>query len=874
MAEWPAASLGDRYRLEREIGAGGMATVYLAHDPRHDRQVAIKVLRPELSAVLGGDRFLNEIRIAAQLQHPHILALYDSGSAEGLLYYVMPWVAGESLRRRLERERQLPVADAIRIAREVADALEYAHRQGVVHRDIKPDNILLHDGRALVADFGIALAVRNAGGTRLTGTGFSMGTPRYMSPEQVAAERDVDGRSDVYSLGCVLYEMLAGEPPHTGPTAQAILARTIADPPRPITELRDTVPAHVAAALHTSLAKLPADRFGSAAEFAEALASPVGAELALATPRKPRQRAMAAAGVGALAMLILVGGWLLGTRSLRAPSQSMPPSRLSIPAVGLSQAGSDLRYRSLGLLADGDGVVYATGSSGDRRLLVSHRFVDNEAKPIPGTVDMYAPDVSPDGRWFFARKWRGSGVRLPVEGTAVGISLAETASIDTSAASTMTFGAWHPDGSVWLTRQPFQTIERVTPAGDDTVVMFSGLEGVRLQQILADGRTALAIEVPSGGTSGRCVAVDLRTGRISLLVDEPIVQARHTAGFLVYARPDGAFLAAPFDARSRRVTGDAVTIAEGVVLAYAGEAQFAVARNGTVAYIPTEPSTLVLVDRAGNAKLATAERRNFHNPRFSPDGRRIAVDFNTNDGRDVWVLDREQSTLTRVSFDRAGADADWTPDSRSLTYRTDRYGRATLIKIGLGSASAPDSLYRWGNPTSWLPDGSAFVAFSNDSIGLVRNGGRGPFEGVLPRRFGELSLELSPDGRWLAFVSRQNGEREVFVRRLDGQGEVVQVSQSGGAEPVWGRSGRELFYRTLAAGSEELVLAKLEIEPRFRVQSRTPLFSVADFLGAAPHANYDVSPDGRTLVMVRRSPSTRIVVIQNLPALVRGELRD
>src|SRR6266540_1991987 len=265
-------ALADRYQVERELGQGGMATVYLAHDLRHDRHVALKVMRPELAAVIGTERFLQEIKTTAHLQHPHILPLFDSGEVDGTVFYVMPYVEGESLRDRLNREKQLPVSEAIRIAREAADALDYAHRHGIIHRDIKPENILLHDGRALVADFGIALAVSSAGGrTRLTETGMSLGTPHYMSPEQAMGEREITARSDVYALGAVLYEMLVGEPPFTGPTAQAVVAKVVTEEPRPLLPKRRTIPPHVEAAVLTALQKLPADRFASAAEFAEAL---------------------------------------------------------------------------------------------------------------------------------------------------------------------------------------------------------------------------------------------------------------------------------------------------------------------------------------------------------------------------------------------------------------------------------------------------------------------------------------------------------------------------------------------------------------------------------------------------------------------------
>ncbi len=265
------AALADRYDIERELGAGGMATVYLAEDLKHKRKVAVKVLRPDLAAVLGAERFVQEITTTASLQHPHILPLFDSGTADGFLYYVMPYVEGETLRGKLNRETQLGIDEAVGIAVSLADALDYAHRHGVIHRDIKPENILLHDGRPVVADFGIALAVSAAAGGRMTETGLSLGTPHYMSPEQATAEKELTNRSDIYSLASVLYEMLAGSPPHVGSSAQQIIMKIVTDEARPITELRRSVPPYVGAAVAKALEKLPADRFASAHEFAEAL---------------------------------------------------------------------------------------------------------------------------------------------------------------------------------------------------------------------------------------------------------------------------------------------------------------------------------------------------------------------------------------------------------------------------------------------------------------------------------------------------------------------------------------------------------------------------------------------------------------------------
>src|SRR5690348_816970 len=288
------AALAGRYRIERQLGAGGMATVYLARDLKHGREVAVKVLRPELAVALGPERFLRESELAARLAHSYILAVYDSGEPEGFLYYVMPYVDGESLRDRLDREHRLPLEDALTITREVADALTYAHSHDVVHRDIKPENILFQAGHAVVSDFGIARAISAAGGPRLTNTGIAVGTPAYMSPEQAAGEDALDGRSDVYSLACVLHEMLAGRPPFTGPTAESVLHQHLTAEPPAVSAIRRGIPTGVAAAARRALAKAPGDRFATARDFAHALTSRLPTAPEMIT--RPRRRAVIAAG--------------------------------------------------------------------------------------------------------------------------------------------------------------------------------------------------------------------------------------------------------------------------------------------------------------------------------------------------------------------------------------------------------------------------------------------------------------------------------------------------------------------------------------------------------------------------------------------------
>src|SRR5215208_1628967 len=367
-------ALADRYRIEREIGAGGMATVFLAHDIRHDRRVALKLLRPELSAVIGAERFLAEIKLTANLQHPHILPLFDSGEADGFLFYVMPFVEGESLRARLNRDKQLPVTDAVRITTEVASALDYAHRHGVVHRDIKPENILLHDGQALVADFGIALAASKAGGNRMTETGMSLGTPHYMSPEQAMGEREITARSDVYALGAVLSELLSGDPPFTGSTAQAVVARVVTESPRPLLPQRHTIPRHVEAATLTALEKLPADRFATAAEFADALRNPTYAATVPVTAAVPgRARPAARRWIGVLVpaaalLLAAAAGAALWSRSHRPPAALLSQFSLALKPHQNLQPPNPAGGARIALSPDGRALVYIGPADGGTRL--------------------------------------------------------------------------------------------------------------------------------------------------------------------------------------------------------------------------------------------------------------------------------------------------------------------------------------------------------------------------------------------------------------------------------------------------------------------------------------------------------------------------
>ncbi|HEY6059757.1 MAG TPA: protein kinase, partial [Gemmatimonadales bacterium] len=400
-------ALAGRYALERELGRGGMATVYLAQDLKHQRRVAIKVLKPELAAALGPERFLREIAIAAPLNHPHILPLLDSGEAAGFLYYVMPYVEGESLRDRLTREKQLPLGDALQIAREVADALSYAHSHDVVHRDIKPENILLESGHAVVADFGIARAITAAGSERLTETGIAVGTSAYMSPEQAVGSQELDGRSDLYSLGCVLYEMLSGETPYTGPTPQAILAKKLSEPLPRISVVRGAVPAGIGAALTKVLAGTPADRHLNAADFAAALARPevmVTPSASTQTwPDRVRKRLPRwVAGVAGLAAVALLVSQLPKSKPLNITISDITPVTTE-PGVEFQPAISP----------DGKEVAYVAGAIGAPHLVIrktANVAGGGEARPADSSLlREWYPSWSPDGDFVRFLACRAAG---------------------------------------------------------------------------------------------------------------------------------------------------------------------------------------------------------------------------------------------------------------------------------------------------------------------------------------------------------------------------------------------------------------------------------------------------------------------------------
>jgi serine/threonine-protein kinase len=845
-------ALADRYVIEQEIGAGGMAMVYLAQDEKHDRKVALKVLRPELAAVIGAERFLNEIKVTANLQHPHILPLHDSGEADTFLYYVMPFVEGDTLRDKLNREKQLGIDDAIEITRGVAAALDYAHRQGVIHRDIKPENILIHDGQPLVADFGIALAVSAAGGNRLTETGLSIGTPHYMSPEQAMGDRELDARSDVYSLGAMLYEMLAGDPPYTGSTAQAIVAKVITEKAPPVTATRDTVPGHVAAAIQKSLAKLPADRFASASDFAEALTN---TSYTIPTSVTPAATAEPAVGkrlnlgvVAAVAAVAVFAAAFIG----RATSPDLPQRlvRFSVAAPDSVRVIGRCCGRSMALSPDGTRLVFIGAGPGSQSPIYRREIGRLEAEPIPGTDGGSIPFFSPDGRWLGF--WLDGYLRKVSMAGGPPVPIAETS---------IARGASWGDNDLIVFGGEGTGLHTVPAAGGEPVPVTQPQTGTehRYPHMLPGGRAALFSIVSGGGVeSVRIGVVDLETGAVDTIGFG--TRAEFALGYLVYTGADQTLLAQPFDPKGLRTTDQAVALLDGVQFrGNAGMADFALSGDRGLAYqIGVGPGAEILdiVGPNGRAEVPLPETGDLEDPSFSPDGRRIAL-VNTNVGpnNDIWVFDREQGTLSRLTVEGNHQSTVWTRDGRRIAFHSDRDGVGQMYWKPFDGSGVAELLLTTdysAHPQSWLPDGRSLLFIGDregtgNDIGVVTVGDSAP-TWILATEFEENQPQASPDGRWMAYTSDLSGEREVYVQALSGEGARHQVSTNGGSSPRWSPDGRTLYF----VSNETLVAADLVTEPEFRVTSRDERFGGVTDLHTY-NLNYDIHPNGEEFLVIDQS---------------------
>ena len=868
LSERLTAALSDRYRIERELGQGGMANVFLAADLKHDRKVALKVLKPELAAVLGAERFVVEIKTTAALQHPHILPLFDSGTADGFLYYVMPFIDGETLRDKLNRETQLGVEDAVKIATEVADALHYAHTHGVIHRDIKPENILMANGRPMVADFGIALAVSAAAGGRMTETGLSLGTPHYMSPEQATAEKEITGRSDVYSLASVLYEMLTGEPPHMGNSAQQIIMKIIADTPRPVTELRKSVPAHVAAAVAQALEKLPADRFASAAEFAAAL------EGRFATRRTPQNAQADKLGRKWRRIAMIAGGAAIACAALAVwamLARSVPVGEGARVEFAFRANTAATEFTVVAISPDGRRVVQAIKDSGGTTILVTRELGSTAITRIPGSEGAREVVFSPKGDWL-AINAAGQIRKLPVSGGP-----------STIVADSATAGpGWASDGSI-LYSKGGEGLWRVSATGGKPQELTT-LDTARREfqhfypQGLPGGKAAIFNSFSTPLSRSRIEAVDYATSKRTVLVDGAYFARYVPSGHLLFVR-EHAIFAVPFDPTKLRVLGPAVPVVEDVAASFTdGTAGYAVSENGTLVYLRNSewrvPRRLIWADRAGKEESILPEDHQWAEPRLSPDGRWIAL-TRMDPSWQIVLFDRGRRVLTQLTRgEGVSFDAMWMPDSKSIIHSVetpvydlhrspiDGTAAETLFvsnKDKMAMAVSPD-----GQTLAYMEA----AARERLLFAPVAGGASTPFD---PRESSQRAADFSPDGRWVVYDEvGANLRSEVYVRAIDGQGGRRQVSSDGGDQPRWTRGGREIVYRK----GDAMLAASFDPATR-EVGVPTLLFAKKDAgrLGGGRTVGYDVTPDGSRFLLVtpveRETAQPTVVVINWLEELKR-----
>jgi len=841
-------SLAGRYVIEREIGAGGMATVFLARDIRHERNVALKVLSPDLGAVLGVERFLAEIRVTANLQHPNLLPLFDSGEVDGLLFYVMPFVEGQSLRARLEQEKQLPVDEAVRIAVAVADALDYAHSHGVIHRDLKPENILLQHGQPVVADFGIALAVSRAGGARITQTGLSLGTPQYMSPEQATGDRVIDGRADIYSLGAVLYEMLSGEPPHTGTTAQAVIAKLMTEEPRSLTVLRRSVPSHVDAAVRRALEKLPADRFATVREFSEALK---GARSADFVATRPRKRAATKAGpiipwaIAAAAVVVAAIGWIRRTpapreATIRFPFVTADSERLIPITPGIP----------FSISPDDDRAVYVgAGPNAQGRLYVKS-FSDLQTRPLPATERSLQPTFSPDGRWVaFVHDDRLVKVSadggpattiLPLAGRVnAGMTWVDP---DTIIASIGGMLAAIPanGGEMKVLTRPDTARGETQQWGPRTLNdRFVGYVGVGT----------------AGISANRIGVLDRRTGRATLTPHRGTTILGAVDDRVLWVMTSGAVMAARIDKSGS--LGPAQLVLEDVLVRPGGAAKATLSPRGSLLYQRgISVSQLLLVDDRGLVTPFGAEPRGYWHPRWSPDGTHIAVGVARTGGTDLWIIDARTKVGTKLTTaDGFDDPPEWTADSKRVIYRSVTSTGTTLKWMPADGSEPATEFSNFRDPYHGLVshDGKWQIIRTSDNSPSFRDIYIAPTDGDrTPRPFAvsaassQVAPTISPDDHWLAYTSDESGRTEVYVRPFPGPGQPIRISTTGGAEARWSRDGHTLFYRV----GNTLMAADLTTAPSFAVTGTRALFQ-GQYLTDGGTTNYDLAPDGKHFLMLQ-----------------------
>jgi serine/threonine protein kinase/Tol biopolymer transport system component len=849
------------YEVVSLLGSGGMGEVYRATDTRLRREVAIK-----FSITSFSDRFEREARTIAALNHPNICTLHDVGPN----YLVMELLEGPTLADRIKRGA-LPLVEALEIAKQIADALEAAHEKGIVHRDLKPANIKIKpDGTVKVLDFGLAkMSQETASGgspehkpTLTTGPGIVLGTAAYMSPEQARGQA-VDKRTDIWSFGVVLYEMLDGRRAFPGETTTDVLAAVVSQEPD-----WGRVPAEAKRLLRRCLEKDPKRRLRDIGDARSLLADASDTSSSVLKPVK------ALHGLAWLTAGLLAGSLAVGLIVWRVTSTKpayQPTMRVTIP---LTTTQPLVLGSPIVLSRDGTQLVYAAGGADleagtEQNTHLYLRFIDRiETAPIRGTDRGASPFFSPDGRWvgFFAD---GKVKKVPITG-GVPQTICDDLVRGREAAAAQS-ADWAPDDSIFFATG-FSGLWRV-PASGGTPQLVTTLDtkkgefSHRWPQILPGGREVLFTVQGPNSTDFHVAVESLMTRQRRNLTEKGSYARYASSGHLVYAW-EGSLLASPFDLVRLEVTGPESSILENLPLDKDGAAMFALSGNGTLIYVsagPPSQRTLVWVDRRGNGKAISTTARAFKSPRLSPDGQRLAVDI----GPDVWTYDLARDVLTRLTYDGSSCCPEWTPDSKRLVFSSYGTGPLNLFMQAADGSGQPERLttsenYQWAS--SWSPDGRvlAFMEFNHTTLGdiwmLPLEGEHKPYP-LVRTSSTEWGGRISPDGRWLAYVSDATGRFEVYVTSFPSGQSKRQISTEGGAEAVWSRNGRELFYR------EGAKMMAVGIEANRSLTAAKPRMLFAGYMRSVPgEPQYDVSLDGGRFVMVKsetESAPTQLNVVLN-----------